>query len=69
MAKPLLELSEREIREAAARTAEDVQYSYNDYLAELDRRAANRQARASFVLSVVSVAIAVAAVLVAAFRP
>jgi hypothetical protein len=51
------------------RAAEHVQYSYNDYLSELDRRAANRQARASFVLSVVSVGIAVAAVLVAAFRP
>jgi hypothetical protein len=67
--KPLFDLSERQIREIATANAEFVVYSYNDYMAELDRRAANRQARASVLLSVVSVSIAVAAVLVAALRP
>ena len=65
MPKPLLEMSEREIREAIAGEARHVVYSYNSYLAELDRRAANRQARYSFALSVVGLVVAVAAVLVA----
>ena len=72
MARPLIEFSDRELREAIGRTAEHVVYSYDAYMAELDRRAANRQARASFVLSVVGLVVAIAAVLVAvvaALRP
>jgi hypothetical protein len=42
--------------------------SYSDILQELDRRAANRQARNAFTLSVVATLIAVAAVIVAMLK-
>ena len=44
------------------------EFGYDDLLAELDRRARWRQARASFALSAVSAVIAVGAVLVALLR-
>ena len=62
---PLIDLSDSEvlarIREAATRT----RFDYDELIAELDRRARWRETRASFALSVVSVMIAVAAVVVA----
>lgn len=42
MAKPLFTMSDAEIRDAATRNAEHVQFAYNDYLAELDRRSNRR---------------------------
>lgn len=42
MAEPLFSMTDAEIRAAATRTATHVQFAYNDYLAELDRRSNHR---------------------------
>lgn len=68
MSAPLTEQSENEIKAQLRANAEHVQFAYNDFVAELDRRAANRQARAASILSIVSVAIAVAALIVVAAK-
>jgi hypothetical protein len=66
--KPLPDLTDDELRSELRQSAEHVSYAYNDLMAEIDRRAARRQATASFFLGVVSIVIAVVAVLVAVFR-
>lgn len=68
MARPLTVLSDAELREALDQQAGNVDYSYNGVVAEMDRRSRNRQALASFVLSVVGVVIAVVALVVTAIR-
>lgn len=68
MSKALIDFSNEELRASLRQTAEHVQYAYNDIQAELDRRAANRQATASLVLSVVAVVIAVAATVLTALK-
>jgi hypothetical protein len=62
---PLIDLSDNEVRERLRIASTQTVFGYGDLLAELDRRARWRQARASFALSV---AIAVGAVLVAVLR-
>ena len=44
MAEPLFSMTDTEVREAATRTATHVQFAYNDYLTELDRRSNRRLA-------------------------
>lgn len=66
--RPLLRWSDDEIEAAIEAGSEHVSYYYNDLVAELDRRAAARQARASQILSVVAVVIAVAATIVTALK-
>jgi len=68
MARPLTDYTDDELRTLLRQHAEHVVYSYNGIVDEMDRRAANRQARASLVLSVVGLAIAVAAIIVAAVK-
>lgn len=67
-ATPLIDLSDDEVRERLRAASVDTAFGYHDLVAELDRRARWRQARASFALAIVSVLIAVGAVLVAALR-
>jgi hypothetical protein len=68
LAKPLIDLTEAEIKMFIARRADSTGFAYNGFVAELDRRTANRQERASFVLSVVGLVIAVVALVVTAIR-
>ena len=65
---PLIDLTDDEVRDRLRAVSTQTVFTYDDLLAELDRRARWREARASFALSVVSVAIAVGAVLVAVLR-
>ena len=44
LADPLFSMTDAEVREAATRTAAHVEFAYNDYLAELDRRSNRRLA-------------------------
>jgi hypothetical protein len=60
--------TDAQVLEALRNNANHVVYAYNDLIAELDRRAARKQARESRILSVVSVLIAVAAIIVAALK-
>jgi hypothetical protein len=60
--------TEDQLRDAARSLAVRVEPSYVAVMAELDRRAANRQARLSMVLSVVGLAIALVAVLFTALK-
>jgi hypothetical protein len=66
--KPLIDLSDKELRAQIRTESARVTISYKALIGELDRRAQSRQARGSFILSVVSMAIAVVAVIVAASR-
>lgn len=66
MSKALIDYQDEELEEALRATASHVQYSYNDYVGEINRRAALRQARRSELLSVVSAGVAIIAVLIAA---
>lgn len=65
---PLIDLSDDEVRARLRIASTQTEFGYDDLLAELDRRARWRQARASFALSAVSAVIAVGAVLVALLR-
>jgi hypothetical protein len=67
-ARPPIDLSDDEVRERIRGAARSAPLGYADYVAELDRRARWRQARASFALSIVSVLIALGAVAVALLR-
>ena len=64
----LIDLSDDEVREHIRAAGRQANLGYADFVAELDRRARWRQARAAFALSIVSVSIAVLAVLVALLR-
>jgi hypothetical protein len=66
--KALPDYTETEIGDMLRQSSEHVVYYYADLIAELDRRAANRQARQSRILSFVSLAIAVAAIIVSALK-
>jgi len=66
--KPLVDATDEELRDELRRQADRSDWSYNAVVHELDRRAASRQARASFFLSVVSVVIAVAAFVLSVLR-
>lgn len=67
--RALIDLTDDELEETIRHEGENVVYSYNALVAELDRRAANRQARESRILSLVSLGIAVVALVVSALRP
>ena len=67
MAGPLIDWSDHDIREGIRGKGQHIDYAYNDFR-ELERRSADRQARESQILSIVSVAIAVVAVVVTALR-
>jgi hypothetical protein len=64
----LVDWTEEQLRDAARSLAVRVEPSYAAVMAELDRRAANRQARLSMVLSVVGLAIALVAVMITALK-
>ena len=64
----LVDWTEDQLLDAARSLAVRVDPSYAAVMAELDRRAANRQARLSLVLSAVGLAIALVAVLVTALK-
>jgi hypothetical protein len=67
--RPLPDLTDAELREALVTHSQNVYHSYDSIMAEMDRRAARRQATAQFVLSVVAIVIAVIALVVSALRP
>ena len=58
MSGPLIDWSDEDVRAGIRTSSVHTSYAYNDYLRELERRAAERQARDSRILSIVSVAIA-----------
>lgn len=60
----LIDLTEDELRDALRRHSGSVVFSYEDLVRELDRRANRKLAAAQLYLSVVSIAIAVGALLV-----
>ena len=64
MSKVLIDLSDEELHGGIRATATHVQYSYNDYIGEINRRAVLRQARRSEVLSAVSASVAIIAVII-----
>jgi len=68
MAKALIDWTDAEIRQRLRDTATTTDHSYNSFVAELDRRAANRQTRASLILSAVAVVIATMSVVITALR-
>jgi hypothetical protein len=68
MSGPLIDWSDDDLRAGIRTTSVHVTYAYNDYVRELERRVAVRQARDSRLLSVVSVVIAVVALVVSALR-
>ena len=63
--RALIDLTEDELRTALRAQAEHVIYSYTDLLHELDRRAAQRAARAALLVAAVGIAIALVALIVA----
>ncbi len=67
MSKPLPHYTDEELLDELL-SMTHVSYAYNDLLAEVDRRAANRQARAVWALSIVSIGIALGALLVTALK-
>lgn len=67
--KPLVKMSDDELSAKLEQTSVNVVPSYNDLVAEIDRRIARRQTQASLMLSVVSLAIAAGAFLLAMLRP
>ena len=66
--RPIVDWSDDELRRQIRVMTPTTAISYADILRELDRRAAARQARASVALTVVSLAIALAALLVTALK-
>lgn len=62
-------MSDDELSAKLEQTSVNVVPSYNDLVAEIDRRIARRQTQASLMLSVVSLAIAAGAFLLAMLRP
>ena len=60
----LIDWTDEQVRERLRETAQHVGYAYEDYVRELDRRASRRLASAQLTLTVVSIAIALGAVLV-----
>jgi hypothetical protein len=66
--RALVDLSDDELKDALRKQAEHVIYSYTDLLHELDRRAADRLARAAFLLAATAAALAVVALVVALAR-
>ena len=67
-ADALFDIDEKKLKAIIRANAPALGMSQNDMLNELDRRASRRQAWASFVLSVVSTLIALAALLVTALK-
>lgn len=68
MTGPLIDWSDDDIRQGIRGKGQHIDYAYNDYLRELERRSADRQARASRILTVVSIIIAVVALVVTALK-
>ncbi len=64
----LFDIDDEKLKAIIRANAPHVALSTGDMLGELDRRASRRQARAAFVLSVVSTAIALSALIVTAIR-
>ena len=69
MSKPLFDMSDADVREAPLRTAEHVVYSYNDYLAELDRRSNRRMTLAIAVATTVYAVLTAVLIAVTALKP
>lgn len=66
--KPLVNLTETQLKEKLRSEAQQVQYSYNTIVAESNRRAANRVKGAELAISLISLAISIAALMVAAAK-
>ena len=66
---PIFDMDDEQLKAIFRANAPHFAISQSDILNELDRRASRRQVRASFVLSVAGLGIAVAAIIVTAARP
>lgn len=62
----LIDLSDDELKELLRQIEVHTSHGYNSIVAELDRRAANRQAQETRILSIVSIGIALVALFVSA---
>lgn len=62
-------MTDTEIREAATRTATPVQFAYNDYLAELDRRSNRRLTLAIAISTTVYAVLTALLIAVTALKP
>ena len=69
MAEPLFSMTDTEVREAATRTATHVQFTYNDYLTELDRRSNRRLALTIAVSTTVYAVLTALLIAVTALKP
>jgi hypothetical protein len=69
LAEPLFSMTDAAIREAATRTASHVQFAYNDYLAELDRRSNRRLALTIAVSTTVYAVLTALLIAVTALKP
>jgi hypothetical protein len=69
MAEPLFSMTDTEVREAATRTATHVQFAYNDYLTELDRRSNQRLALTIAVSTTVYAVLTALLIAVTALKP
>jgi hypothetical protein len=67
-AEALFDMDDEKLKTIIRGNAPHIAISQNDMFNELDRRASRRQARASFVLSVASTLIALAALIVTALK-
>ncbi|MGZ6294657.1 MAG: hypothetical protein ACXWPO_07570 [Candidatus Limnocylindrales bacterium] len=65
--KSLIDYTDDELRAGIRRSASTA-WTYQEMLSELDRRASRRAARASFALGLVSLLIALSAIIVTAIR-
>jgi hypothetical protein len=66
--KSLIDYTDDELRAGIRRSAGTTAWTYQEMLSELDRRASRRAARASFALGLVSLVIALSAIIVTAIR-
>jgi hypothetical protein len=64
--RALIDFSEEDLQTGIRATASHVQYSYSDYVGEINRRASLRQARRSELLSVVAAIVATVSVIISA---
>ena len=67
-ATAMFDMDEKQLKAIYQANAPSIAISQNDILGELDRRASRWQARASFVLSLVGLGIAIAALIVTALK-
>jgi hypothetical protein len=66
MAKPLTELTDDELKTALANHAQNVQFSYNGIVAEMERRRQQKNADRVYRLSIIAIIISVTSLTVSA---